>query len=429
MIVIAAEQVLELLNLAEPNGQATISFSSVDHGDVYLSTVLLGKERLLANQVTGTLSFLLPTDTQPDREKWSDEVVVFARLPFGFQRGQLASAQNLSYTGFVRTGDQVIDHHIQVVPVREELFSRVRGIYETDVLADKRVLIVGLGSGGGSIAVDLAKAGVGHFTLIDHDRIELANVVRHVCGISDLGRFKTRAVRDLLLDKNPFADIETLEVECQESMLDQLRERVRDSDLVFCCTDNRPSRTLVNRACVQEHRTCIYGGTFTRAYGGHVLRVIPGDTMCYQCFIDMLPEVVEDQEIASPAQAENWAYADRPVAIEPGLASDIAPISIMCVKLGVLELLRGETTTLSNLYDDLANPWFQWLNRRETGTEYEELRPIDSGDDDLRILAWYGISTERNPACPTCGDFVAVKLAEAHLELTPDQIAAFRPKD
>lgn len=229
-------------------------------------------------------------------------------------------------------------------------------------------------------------------------------------------------MRDLILDKNPFAEVETHENLCNEEWLPNLRQLVRRADIVFCGTDNRPSRMLVNRVCVEEQRVCIYGGTFRRAYGGQVLRVIPGQTMCYQCFIDLLPEVAADQEIASEAQAERIAYADHPVAIEPGLATDIAPMAIMCVKIGILELLRGIPTSLSGLYDDLQAAWFQWLNRREPDTEYADLKPIDSGEDDYRILAWYGIANDRNPGCPTCGNFVEVRLGQ---QPTPEQIARF----
>jgi len=147
--------------------------------------------------------------------------------------------------------------------------------------------------------------------------------------------------------------------------------------------------------------------------------------MCYQCFIDILPEAAADQEIASPEQAERVAYSDHAVAVEPGLSNDIAPMSIMCVKIGILELLRNTETTLSSLYEDLACAWFQWLNRREPGSEYADLKPIDSGEDDYRILAWYGISNERNLDCPACGDFVGKRLERIGANLNPEQIAAF----
>lgn len=307
----------------------------------------------------------------------------------------------------------------------EEIYSRIRGLYETEALRNKTALIVGVGSGGSAIAIELAKAGVSNFILVDHDRLEVANIVRHVCGISDIGRYKTKAVKDSILEKNPSANVETYEEKCEWSWLTQLKELASKSDLIFCCTDNRPSRVLVNLASLAERRVCIYGGTFSRAYGGHVLRVIPNETMCYQCLIDLMPEKAEDQEIASQAQADSIAYADRPVAIEPGLANDIAPIANMCVKLGILELLRGTDTTLASLYDDLSNAWYMWINRREADTEYASLPPLDSEDSDgPRILAWYGILNEKNPDCPACGDFVSAQLGEQKRP-TPEQIKAF----
>ena len=59
---------------------------------------------------------------------------------------------------------------------REELYARSSGLIENGVLANRRVLIVGLGSFGGTIAVELAKAAVGEFAIMDFDRLEVHNV-------------------------------------------------------------------------------------------------------------------------------------------------------------------------------------------------------------------------------------------------------------
>ena len=56
----------------------------------------------------------------------------------------------------------------------------------------------------------------------------------------------------------------------------------------------------------------------------------------------LLPEQAQDQEISNRRAAEGLAYADRPVAIEPGLSTDIAPISLMVVKLAIQELLKDQ---------------------------------------------------------------------------------------
>ena len=71
-------------------------------------------------------------------------------------------------------------NEITVIPSRENLYKRNKGLLEVDILANKRVLIIGLGSGGSPIAVELAKAGVGQFALADFDRVELHNLSRHI---------------------------------------------------------------------------------------------------------------------------------------------------------------------------------------------------------------------------------------------------------
>jgi molybdopterin/thiamine biosynthesis adenylyltransferase len=295
----------------------------------------------------------------------------------------------------------------------EAVFSTTHGIYETGVLRHKHVAVVGLGSGGGIIALELAKSGVSGFVLIDHDRLEHKNIARHVCGISDLGRFKTRAMRDIIFDRNPLANIVTSESKCTIENRADVEHLIAGCDVILCCTDNRESRLVINAISLALGIPAIYGGTFRRAYGGQVIRVTPRRSICYQCFIDLLPAVAADREIESEEQAAAIAYTDRVVPIEPGLASDIAPVSLLCVKLAILELLRGTQTSLASLYNDLSASWFYWLNRREKGTAHEHLQPLDGGEDSLRVLAWYGVDVERNERCPACGDFFAGSVPDA----------------
>ena len=110
-------------------------------------------------------------------------------------------------------------------------------------------------------------------------------------------------------------------------------------------------------------------------------------------------------EISSRAQAEGLAYTDRPVSIEPGLSNDIAPICNMVVKLTIQALLNESQTTLRSLDDDLVASWYIFLNRREPGTQYENLGPLEFNMDGMRILRWYGIDVKPHEKCPVCGDF------------------------
>jgi molybdopterin/thiamine biosynthesis adenylyltransferase len=312
---------------------------------------------------------------------------------------------------------------LTLVPVRQQLFSRMQGIFETDVLAKKKVMIVGLGSGGSPIALELVKSGVQHFVLVDHDRLEIGNIARHVCGLSDLGRYKTLAVKDLLLDKNPYAQVRTLQVSAAWRERDTFEQLIQDMDVVICATDNRESRLFLNRLCVEGDKVCLYGGAFRRAYGGQVLRVVPHISICYQCFLDILPpERTTDEEISNENQARAPQYSpnDPTVPIEPGLSSDIAPISLLISKLAIMELLKNENTTLISLYEDFVASWYLWLNRREPITDYQNLEPLAYKLDGMHIMRWYGIRIERNPGCPVCGEFLAgtdLEVTQADLEM------------
>ena len=321
--------------------------------------------------------------------------------------------------GYVLRDDRWVRSPVQIVPVQEDLYSRTKGLLETDVFADTTVFCPGLGSVGSYVTLELAKTGVGRFILADHDRLEIVNVVRHVAGISDVGRYKTKVMRELILEKNPSADVHTHEIKICWEVAELVRELIRQSGLVIIAIDDPDGRALLNKLCVEENTPCIFVGAFRRACGGQVLRVRPYRTPCYQCFLMALPETVRDQEVSNSEQAERMAYSDRPVAIEPGLSSDIAPLSQMVVKLAIQELIQGKPTTLQSLDEDLQAPWLFWLNRREAGTEYEHIEPLEYNIDGLHVLRWYGVALERDPSCPHCGDFLGRMAAKYGIEMDP----------
>jgi len=291
--------------------------------------------------------------------------------------------------------------------VQPELGKRRSGILETTILSDKSVLIIGLGTGGAHAAVELAKCGVGHFALVDRDRLSVGNVVRHPGGISQVGRFKVNVLRDLIHDKNPDAEVLIYPIELTYADQKILRELIAKADVVVCGTDNRPSKLLLNRLCVEANVIALYGGAFRRAYGGQVLRVRPKQSPCHECFVAAMPEEASDVEISSDSDANDIAYSDQPVAVEPGLSLDVLPIANMLTKLALLELLADKPTSLSLLKRDYDAPWYLWLNRPEPGTNYASWPPLSESCDEMTINRWYGIYFDRDPACPVCGDFIS----------------------
>lgn len=315
------------------------------------------------------------------------------------------------------------EHGVEVVPVRQDLFSRSRGLLETGVLAAKSVLIGALGSVGAPVARQIAQLGVCHIGIMDPERIEVSNVARHEAGLSDVGRMKTSVMKELILEKNPHAEVTTYNWPVCRETFDDLVRLMHEYDLAIGTMDNREGKQMTSKAGLLAGTPVIISGAFRRAYGGLVMRVLPGVSACYECFVRTLRH---DTHFAGGEPDPNpIAYSDRPVPIEPGLALDIAPISHMTTKVALQQLLRDLPTTFRSLDDDLAAHLYLWLNRREHGTPFEQIEPLGFGMDGLRILGWHGVDLPRDPNCPVCGDYAGY-LANTHgLQITDEDRLAF----
>ena len=284
------------------------------------------------------------------------------------------------------------------------MFSRSKGILEVDILRDKRVMIVGLGSFGSQIAIELAKAGVGSFALMDFDRVELHNLSRHTATVNDLGRLKTNVIREAILGKNPYARVDRFAVDINAD-LPLLYDEVGKADLVICATDNNTSRFNLSKALVEKGKVGIFGRAITRAEGGDVFRYRPGGP-CYCCLVG--EGDLQEEEITDVASARRdgriAAYVspeDAEAMVQVGLSSDIEPICNMMVKLALVELSRGKVSGISTLDEELVWDYYMWANRRER--HYGNWKPMPSAGGMPTILRWYGARIEKEEGCPICG--------------------------
>jgi len=291
------------------------------------------------------------------------------------------------------------------VPQKSELYSRSKGLLEVDILEHKKVAIVGLGSFGSHIAVELAKAGIGNFKLFDFDRVELSNIARHTCGINDLGRYKTHAIKDAVLLKNPFAEVVTFEMNINEKR-ELFSEQIEDCDLILCLTDENRSREYINDLAIEKRKTVIYGRAITRAEGGDVFRYIPEKQQpCLACLIGKGLFEYSEEEISGKKQLARDlpAYAsveENESAIQVGLSSDILPICNMIVKLSLVELSKGLESGISSLEEDLVADYYLWANRREK--KYKNWDKLEFRVGQLSILRWYGVRVPKDGSCLSC---------------------------
>ena len=323
----------------------------------------------------------------------------------------------------MRVDGAIQDCALNYIPSKEDLYSRNKGILELNVLESKRVMIVGLGSFGSQIAIELAKAGVGQFALFDFDRVELHNLARHTCTTKDLGRLKTDAIYDAIIGKNPYATVDRFPVNINKNIDNGiLDEEVAKADVVICATDNNQSRFNLSEALVRHRKVGIFGRAITRAEGGDVFRYRPGGP-CYCCLVGTGAFDSAEEEITNLESARRdgripayMAPEDAEAAVQVGLSADIEPICNLMVKLTLVELSRGKASGISSLEEELIYDYYMWANRREN--KYRNWSPLPQAANKPSILRWYGAKIHKDENCPVCSHNIILDEGDDVFDLT-----------
>lgn len=284
-------------------------------------------------------------------------------------------------------------------------WDRVERLIGTDnlkLLAEKRVAIVGLGSGGGFVAQSLAMSGVGAFVLIDDDTLETGNIVRHVADMRDVGRSKVDAVADLIRQRNPDADV-SVRVGRFEDNLDALD----GVDLLVVGVDGEQTKYRINEACLERDLVAVYAGVYERGEGGDVVVIRPYDGPCYACWSAELRDGVHPDD---PAQKLDYGMVgdDGTLEAEPALWLHVVRVASVQADFVMRELLAG-----TEHYAPLPGNTVILANTALEIIEGQVTPPFSA--------VW--VHVERDPECLVCGDNVRAVQAKETAEISLDDLA------
>lgn len=221
----------------------------------------------------------------------------------------------------------------------QSIFSRNKGILETDVMKTKCAVIIGCGSVGSLVAMELARAGVEKYVLCDADTLEYHNVCRHQCGIEDVGDLKVNALRRKILNINPRANVKTFGGIIQNIPKDILDEMCSPQETIFIgCGDNRMADVYANKIAIYYEAAFISIGFWERAYAGEIFYYIPHKNMpCYQCALG-------SGDLSGRVEANHHVYSNQEnvegIKFEPGISVDINFITSIGIKL-IIDILNS----------------------------------------------------------------------------------------
>jgi molybdopterin/thiamine biosynthesis adenylyltransferase len=229
------------------------------------------------------------------------------------------------------------------------------GVEGQERLMDAHALVIGAGGLGSPAALFLGTAGVGRITLVDHDRVDVTNLQRQIAHtLARVDQPKAESAAAGIAAINPEPRVQAITVRADAALLDEL---VPQADVVLDCTDNFPTRHLVNAACVKHGKPLVSGA----ALGFDAqLSVYDSRERAFPCYACLFPA---DQ----PPEEQRCAVM--------GVFAPLVGIIGSMQAAEALKLLAGMGSTLPG-----------------------RLLMLDA-----RRMEWTDLKVARDPRCPCCG--------------------------
>ena len=181
----------------------------------------------------------------------------------------------------------MIEQHLRDRYSRQTMFPGIGEDGQVKLISSCAV-IIGCGALGCNIATFLVRAGVGRIRIIDRDFIEYHNLQRQVLFDEEdirVGLPKAIAAERHLRNVNSSVEIEGIVADVNYTNIERF---CRGANVILDGLDNFETRLLINDVSLKHKIPWVYGSAI--ASNGMTMNVIPGETPCFRCFSDPVPE-------------------------------------------------------------------------------------------------------------------------------------------
>ncbi len=110
------------------------------------------------------------------------------------------------------------------------------------ILYHGNVAVAGLGGLGSHVAIALARMGVGNIHIIDYDIVDITNLNRQQYFLNHIGMYKTEALRQQILNINPYINIDT---DCIKVTEQNIKQLFCNNDIICEAFDNAESKAML----------------------------------------------------------------------------------------------------------------------------------------------------------------------------------------
>lgn len=245
-----------------------------------------------------------------------------------------------------------------------------------------KVAVVGCGSVGSKVAVQLARSGVGHFVLVDGDVLALGNLVRNELDWRAVGMHKSQALKARLQEVNADCEVisRTTVLGGQESggATSATMKYIADCDLIIEATADPVVFNLCASIARRAEKPMCWAQVFGGGAGGIVVRLRPGIDPTPLTARQQIEAWYVEQGIVWPENGSSQPYSEVDSLGIPLIADD-ADVSVIAAHLSrfAIDLLARPDSTIFPFSAYLVGMTDRWLFTAPFDT-----RPIDLGASD-----------------------------------------------
>lgn len=207
------------------------------------------------------------------------------------------------------------------------------GLEGQEKLKEARVLVIGAGGLGCPVLQYITAAGVGTIGIIDGDKIDESNLQRQILfSQEDIGKQKAKTAALKLKAQNPNVKFRVANSHVSKT---NILDLIRDFDIVVDCTDNFPTRYLINDACIIENKVLVFGAI--HQFDGQVSVFNYKNGPSYRC---LFPEAPKDIPNCSEAGV---------LGVLPGLIGTVQANEILKIIIGIGDVLSSKILSINAL--------------------------------------------------------------------------------
>ena len=171
------------------------------------------------------------------------------------------------------------------------------GIQGQEKLKTSSVACIGTGGLGSPLLIYLASAGIGRIGIVDLDVVEFSNLQRQIIHTTNsIGILKTHSAKEHILKINPSCQVDLYNKKLTSS---NALDILKPYDVICDCSDNFPTRYLINDACLILNKPNIYG-SIARFEGQASVFNLKEDSPNYR---DLIPTPPPQELIPSCSEA------------------------------------------------------------------------------------------------------------------------------